>query len=445
MKISYKKTLAALSMITVGALTAASCSAADDGGLKRNADGEIVVDLWHAQSGDAGNLLDKLVEQFNEEQQGKIEVNAVYQGSYEDNFAKLAATIQTGNVPTLMQASDVQTAYMKDSGITLPMQEALGEQGAEIRNNLLPAVSNYYVMDDELWSMPMFVSQPAAYINTDILKKAGVDPTTLVTFDDYLNAADKIYEVTGTPGLVFATSAWFNEEFVAGLNQMYCTPGNGVEGERADGLGFLNDEVYALWDRIQQGYEKGSIVDVGDSGSDGAALLTSGNVAMQFNSSGNVTSVQETGIPFTIRPLPRATEKAGAVPGGNSLWILKNNKSQEEIDAAAEFAKFVASDGWQERVLPESGYIPATNSAAEHTSGLPSQQMALVKNLVETPATTVTAGCHIGAMSQIRSEVDTAVQSVAKGTAPQEAFSKVNEAAELAIERYETRAAVTEK
>lgn len=280
------------------------------------------------------------------------------------------------------------------------------------------------------------------------MAKAGIDPNSLVTFDDYFKASDTIFEKTGIPGLVFATSAWFHEEFTAGLNLQYCTPDNGVGGNLATGLGYLNPQVYDLWKRIQQGYQKGSIVNAGSGGGAGAALLTSGNVAMQFNSSGNVTAVQKSKLPFTMRPFPRISDQAGAVPGGNSLWIMKEGKTPEEIEAAAAFARFIATPDFGARALPESGYLPPTQASAKINADdpkLPEQQKILLQNLIDTPATKVTAGCHIGAMSQIRTEVSNAIQKVAQGEDPKTAFEATRPTIQTAIERYQRRAADTKK
>lgn len=438
---TVRKALCASVVAAVATTGLAAC--ASNQGTVRNSDGEIVVEFWHASSGDSGKLLENAVEQFNEANQGKYEIHAVYQGSYGDNFAKLAANIQTGITPGLMQASDVQTQYMKDSGLILPMQDALGADAQKVRDGLLPAVSNYYVTDDVLWSMPLLVSQPAVYMNPDMLEQAGVDPESLQTFDDYFDAADKVFEATGKPGLVFPSSSWWNEEFIAGLGLQLCTPDNGTKGQRATDLGFMTDEYYALWNRIKEGYDKGSIIDLGSGGGAGATEFTTGGVAIHLNSSGNLTNVQETGIPLTMGKFPAVSDQAGFIPGGNSLWILDEGKTPEQIEAATAFAKFVNSDAFQTRALPESGYLPTTESAAEINNNdpeLPEQQRQLLTNLMENPVSVATAGCHIGSLSQIRTELENAVGAIARGGDPKTEIEDVKPSIDLLINRYQVRA-----
>lgn len=441
-----KKLLTALCAIGLSASTLAACSTGAQ--AERNSDGEVVIQFWHASGGDQGKLIDQAVEEFNQEYDGKYEVQAVYQGSYENNFAKLAANIQTGFVPGLMQANDVQTAYMKDSGLAIPVEDALGDKAAAIKDDLLPAVQNYYVIDGKLWSMPLLVSQPEAYINLDILKEAGVDPNSLNTFDDYFEAANTIYQKTGTPGLSFATNSWFAEEFTANLGELYCTPDNGVKSDRATQINLTNQANLDLWKKVQEGFDNGSIANVGSSQGAVGSLFRSHNVAMAFISSAQLSQTLDSDVNSQLKPLPAVSEEYGSVPGGNSLWILKEGKTDEEIAGATAFAEFINRPEIQARNMPGSGYLPSTKAAYEMNvkdPDLKPQQIALVNNLANTPANDVTAGCHMGSISEIRTSVGNAMEGVARGDDPKQAFDKIQAEIDRAVTRYERRAALTDK
>lgn len=440
-----KKVLAAACAVVMGATTLVACGT--EGQTERNADGEIEIKFWHASGGDAGRLLEAYVDEFNEEYQGQYQIDAVYQGSYETNFSKLAANIQTGFVPTLMQANDVQTAYMKDSGLTVPVEEVLGEDADEVKDGLLPAVRNYYVIDGTLWSMPLLVSQPEAYLNLDILEEAGVNPDDLVSLDDYLEAAKVIAEETGQPGLSFATNPWFVEEFTASIGEEYCTPSNGVGSERATGINLQNDANLELWAKIQEGFADGSIANVGGSQGNVASLFSANQLGLAFISSGSLSEILETDVNSELRGLPPASEEFGSVPGGNSLWVLKEGKSEEQLEAAGAFVRFVNRPEIQARNIAASGYLPSTKESYDLNMADPSlkpQQKALVQNLADTPANTVTAGCHMGAISEIRNEVGDAVGKIARGDDAKQTFADIEPEINRIIERYERRAEATQ-
>ena len=76
----FSKGTRVISMITAAtmascALTACAPSTPDE---KTNADGEIVVDMWHSASGAANQTLQEIVSDFNESHEGEIEINASY-------------------------------------------------------------------------------------------------------------------------------------------------------------------------------------------------------------------------------------------------------------------------------------------------------------------------------------------------------------------------------
>lgn len=427
------------------ALVASLTACANDDVELTADDGPVVIDFWHASSGPSSVYLDQKIKEFNEAHQGDIIVNASFQGDYEDNFAKLAASIQTGDVPTLMQASDIQTSYMRDSGIAYPMEDALDDVDS-YKDRLLPLVRNYYELDDTLWSMPMFVSRPVLYVNPEILDEAGVNIDDLESFDGMLDAVDKIYENTDTPGLAIPISAWWVEQMAASLGEHWCTPDNGVGAERATKVSATDPDLLELWNRLGEMYQKGSIANLGESGDQVISVFGQDRVGMVFGSSGGMSNLEDMGKDFVALPLPVVNDEAGSAPGGNSLWILKEGKSQDEIEAAAEFAEFVATPEFQSDVLSETGYIPTTQGAADNAkqSATDNQERMLVQQ-EESPANSVTAGCHMGALNEVRNHVTVAMQNIASGEGtPEEEWNIVNERAANAIERYETRVEATQ-
>lgn len=434
----------AAALAATGLLGVAACG----GGTAEQvtADGAVTVQFWYGVSGAAGDYLKQKVAEFNDAHRGRITVEASYQGGYEDTFAKLAASIQTGDVPTLMQASDVQSAYMRDSGIVEPVQDLLGADGRTVADGLLPIVRNYYETAGTLWSMPMFVSQPVMYLNNAVLREAGVDPAGLRTFDDVLGAAQTIHRVTGRAGLTFPVDSWWAEQFAAASDRLWCTPGNGVGDTRATALNADDPALLDLWDRLAAMYADGSLANLGTSGDKLVGALSAGTVGILFNSSGGLSAVEKAKIDVTVAPMPRVSDRTGSAPGGNSLWVLKEGKDGARLRAAAEFVRFVGSAAFQGDVLKTTGYLPSTAEAAQAArASADANRRVLLDNEARTPATPVTAGCHLGALNEVRADVRTAMARIAAGESPREQFAEVQDKAETAVRRYETRVDATQK
>jgi hypothetical protein len=69
----------------------------------------VKVTFWHAMGGVAGEAVDRLVQRFNSSQD-RVEVEAVYQGSYDDALQKLRAAGPEG--PTIMQVYEIGSRFM---------------------------------------------------------------------------------------------------------------------------------------------------------------------------------------------------------------------------------------------------------------------------------------------------------------------------------------------
>lgn len=433
------KKFAALTAATLlTSTTLVACGGAGGGETTKNADGEIVVDFWHSASGAAATTLEEIVSDFNSEHEGEIEVNASYQGSYEDSISKFIASVQTGELPAMLQASDVQTAYLRDSGVTTPAQEITDDYDY---GNLVDAVKNYYQFEDKVYSMPFMVSQPAIYTNDDELEQAGVNPDDLNTVEGLLNAAEKIHEKTGHAGLTFHHSGWYMEEFQSSMGDYMCSPENGVT-EQATEFNLESQENVALWERIGELYAKGAIHNPGTDGSAATGAFLSNEATIQLNSSGNYGNIQSGNPNFkwSIRSLPRDTDEAGAIPGGNSLWSIKEGHSEETQEAVAEFMKYVGSDDVQKKIFDETGYLPTTTGAGDSLEGLEPQQEALIEQLNSTPENNVTAGCKTGALNAARKSYESAMSSIANGTDAKKALAEAQQGANNEISSYNERA-----
>lgn len=433
-----KKILALTAAALLTSTTLAACGGAGGGDTTKNADGEIVVDFWHSASGAAATTLEEIVNDFNSAHEGEIEVQASYQGSYEDSISKFIASVQTGELPAMLQASDVQTAYLRDSGVITPAQEITDDYDY---GNLIDAVKNYYQFEDKVYSMPFMVSQPAIYTNDDEMQKAGVNPDELKTVQGLLDAAEKIHEKTGHAGLTFHQSGWFMEEFQSSMGDYMCSPENGVS-EQATEFNLESEENVALWERIGELYAKGAIHNPGTDGSAATGAFLSGEATIQLNSSGNYGNIKSGNPNFewSIRSLPRDTDEAGAVPGGNSLWSIKEGHSEETQEAVAEFMKYVGSDDVQKKIFEETGYLPTTNGAGDSLSALAPQQEALIDQLKSTPENKVTAGCKTGALNAARKSYESAMSSIANGSDAKTALAEAQQGAGNEISSYNERA-----
>ena len=144
--IGYVAALLAVSMLAgCGAPAADTGAAADPGsqagtsqaGASQSAGAEgASITFWHSMGGVNGEALEYLVNKFNSENTMGIQVEAQYQGEYDDAINKLKSA-QIGNMGAdLVQIYDIGTRFMIDSGWVVPMQELIDTDGWDKTQNL---------------------------------------------------------------------------------------------------------------------------------------------------------------------------------------------------------------------------------------------------------------------------------------------------------------------
>src|SRR3989475_11812064 len=148
--------------------------------------------FWHAMTAAInGPALEKVVADFNKSQ-SKIQVEAIFQGSYDDLLAKLNTALASNSAPALVQVYDIGQRYMIDSGEIVPVHGFIDRDKFDT-SDFEPAVINYYKFQDRLPSMPWNASSAILFYNKDAFKAAGLDPEKPpVTFTQVADAAKKL-------------------------------------------------------------------------------------------------------------------------------------------------------------------------------------------------------------------------------------------------------------
>ncbi|NQD87665.1 extracellular solute-binding protein [Paenarthrobacter sp. CM16] len=407
-------------------------------------EGPVQLDFWYSVGGSSADALLKQVNAFNTSNKHQITINAIYQGDYAATAAKLTNAVQSGDTPPLFQGGDTFTAYLHDSGLaTIPASISPFDGGKFNRDSVATAAANYYTINSELWAVPMMVSQPAVFFNPAVLAQAGINPAERPkNIQELFDWADTIHEATGTPGLVFQHNEWWNEQFSASNGFAYCTPDNGLGTEPANAFDYVNNELVATWTHYQKSLKKGAILNVGSDGTAAQRAFSSQQAAMLLASSASLgTTAAAAKFTIDALPLPVASDKGGAVPGGSALWILGEGRQPSEQAAALEFAEFMGSADVQKEIFKDSGYLPSSKAALDELKGSETDpaKKALLEQLASTKDVKAAAGCHNGAFGQSRADVRSAIQSIADGADVRATLTTAQDKGTAALKAYNER------
>lgn len=404
-----------------GSSSDSSASPGSNGSSGGNRSNPIKVTFWHSMGGEVGQAVDHLVAEFNKSR-SDIQVEAIYQGSYDESLSKMKTAMGSGTGPTIVQVYEIGSRFMIDSKAITPMQKFIDADNfdlSELEENIL----GYYTFDGQLYSMPFNTSNPILYYNKTLFREAGLDPENPPrTFSEVKKAAEALTK-DGVYGASFAIYGWFMEQLFAVQGQEYVDNGNGREGLATRSLlaGEAGTTVMNWWKDM---IDSKVMLNLGRSTADTKTAFNAGQVAMILDSTAALRGIVDTvGGSFEVGtgflPRPDGAEHGGVIVGGASLYIL-NDRPEEEQQAAWEFIKFVVSPEQQAYWHVNSGYFPITKAAydqplvKENMEKFPQFKTA-VDQLHQSKLNNATKGAVMGIFPEARQIVEQAMEEIING------------------------------
>ncbi len=420
-----------LSFLAVLAVFAAACGGdesgdgGDDGGSGRDADlpscpvdalddadGVTEITVWHAWVGLTKRTVEAIAEDYNASQD-KVKVRVEAQGTYEEMLAKYeSALADPESLPDIVLNEDTTTQFMIDSGTAMPAQACIDADpdAKAFYDQVLPAVTAGFSVQDVLWPAAFSVSQPVLYVNQDHLEAAGVDTTALpATLDELRATAEKIKAAkdAGTPGLetvaeplVLRLDSWYLEHLLTGAKQPIVNENNGRDGLATESE-LANDDTTTVYEWFQSMYADGLLKAIPYSQPyDQLFAMALGSSSMLIDTSTAITSVnsaidgtltnedigaEDLGIDLSTVQVGGLRIGVGLNPGfdaagqgqiGGAGWYMVDNGEDAPIAASWDFLKYFNETPQQVRWTLEGSYLPVSEAAREDP--------ALTKEFAET-------------------------------------------------------------
>ncbi|MEO1064461.1 MAG: ABC transporter substrate-binding protein [Actinomycetota bacterium] len=333
----------------------------DDGGeeeAEEPASEAIVLEFWHAMGDELGESVDELVDRFNDSQDA-IQVNATFQGSYDDTYNALLASFDSASSPNVVQNFDLASQTMFDTGRLVPAHELMAADGYDPAT-FLPAVRDYYSDADGMVAMAFNSSTPILYYNAEILEAAGVEPPEESwTFSELIAACDAIQAAGTEFCITFGQVGWFYEQILANSGGLYFDNDNGRTG-RATEVVFNEGQGVEVFDFLAGLFIDGYAPNLGNTWTETDSVFFAGQAAMIFDSTAGAAGFDE-GSEFEVGtmfiPHSDSSERNGVVIGGAALWLM--DSGDDGVNQAAwEFMRFMAEQDQQITWHTSTGYFP---------------------------------------------------------------------------------------
>jgi len=393
------------------------------------ANAQTQVQWWHALTGQLGEALQEIVDDFNA-MQDDYRVEAIYKGNYTETMNAAIAAFRAGEQPHIVQVFEVGTATMMAArGAIYPVQDLMIDAGYDFSvDDFVAAVASYYTTTDgELLSMPFNSSTPVLWYNKDHFAAAGLDPETPPrTWDEVGEFSRQIVDSGAAAcGLSFGWQSWvLVENMSAWHDEPIGTQENGFAGLDTEFVFHENAVVPRLIEQIGSWSQEG-LFRYGGRRGDSLPLFTTGECSIWLNSSAYYGGIKEQAdFAFGVGMLPYYDDIEAApqnsIIGGATLWVLQG-KPAEEYAAVAAFFDYLASAEVQAHWHQSTGYVPITTAAYELTleSGFYDEEPGTnisVEQLNLNPPTPNSKGLRFGNFVQIRDVINDELEAVWNGT-----------------------------
>jgi len=423
--------------------------------------GETVkIKFWHAMNAANQEALKRLTDRFNDSQD-EVEVELQFQGTYEDNLAKLLASRASGDVPALIQLHDVTTQLLVDSGMLTPVQDFIDRENYDL-SDFVQRTVDYYTVDGKLQGMPFNISNPILFYNKVHFREAGLDPDrppqTLAELKEDCQKLT-IRNESGTPTrrcIALPIDPWYLEQLLALGGDLYVNNGNGRDSRATEAVfnGPRGREIFQWWGDLMKSGD-GQNVGRNPTGDQHLLAVGAGQASMTIGTSAALRtafdvleapgSIQLTDIELGTAPMPGfADGTGGTLVGGAALWIL-NQRSDKEQEAAWKYIKYLVEPQQQADWYSGSGYFPMRISAYELPAAkeveakYPAFRTA-VDPFLATASTRATQGALLGDLVDVRVIVQKAIEEmILKSKDPSQALDDAAKEVTEAIQEYNRR------
>lgn len=327
------------------------------------------ISWWHGMGGANADVINEISKRFNESQQS-CALTPVSKGSYEEALASGIAAFRSGEQPNILQVFDAGAATIINAkGATVPAEDLINNAGYKFdREAFIEGVRYFYAAPDgKFVGMPFNSSAPIMYINTEALKKAGVEAPK--TWEEFETVAPKLKEAGYIP-LTASQLTWqFTENFFSRQNIQFATNNNGYDSVQDTKLNVTDPNLVMMFEKLKDWADKGYFGFYGAGWADNQKPFDEGKVAFWIGSSGSFGGLQKTAkMEFSADFLPywKAVDGAGtnSFIGGAALFAMAG-KPDAENKCVADFFQFLTSPEVQKYYHQATGYVAITKAAYE--------------------------------------------------------------------------------
>ena len=322
---------------------------------------EITLQFWNGFTGPDGKNLQRIVDAFNDEYKGQINVNMVVM-SWDDYYSKLALALRTKRAPDVGIVHYDNVCSVIYQGIALELDSYLDRFPKDDFFNLAWEISR---QDGHQYGIPLDFIPLVFFWNKDIFAKVGLDPEKPPSNREEFLETCKLIKETNFDKKIWPTmvpSTW--PHFLIWQDVFFCNGGRMFNEDftKATYDSFAGrDALQFLWDLIYK-YEYSPANIMGVPVNEAKESFRRQNCAMLLEGIWMLTSFQETpGLNFgAVAAINLGVAEHKVCVSSHTMIIFKKRYPDAlKTEAAVTFLEFISNHSY---LWASTNLIPARRS-----------------------------------------------------------------------------------
>lgn len=318
---------------------------------------EIKLTFWNGFTGADGPVLIEVVDRFNEEYAGRININMEIM-PWDTLYQKLPLAISTDEAPSfILTGSEIIPSYV-ESGSLMPLDDFWTVTGIN-ESDINQAALDICKYDGQYYSIPMEQFFMILYWNKDLFEEAGLDPETPPeTWDELASYAaqitDRVNEQYGWGQPV----KWASQSFTS---LIWANGGDIVDLEKKKSVLDSSENIESF--KFLQNLATSSS-PIGITGPDLDNLINAGNLGMYITGPWMIPGLQENNINFGMARTPKGSADQYSLVDICGFEIPSTTSEEEKL-AVYEFIAYWNSHDICKEWSVRNGFPPYLKSVIE--------------------------------------------------------------------------------
>ncbi len=245
-------------------------------------------------------------------------------------------------------------------GQAYDLTEALDADGGKWRNTFVPAQLQTGEFDGKVYAVPLDATYQMALVNKKIFDEAGVTINPTWTFDEFMQACEKIKAIDKQPFALWRDGQeWFVKNTVASALKSEGRYDEWINNKLPGSDPILSKSLDLAKTIDEKGYWYPGQGGVNSARDEARASFTKGDTAVLFEMASLFVDIKKE-VDFEVVPVcwPKTGTETVNIGGTDGFFIPSNAKNKE---GAIECLKVLLDDESQAK-LPEAGIIPSNKS-----------------------------------------------------------------------------------